>query len=460
MENLRQNLRNPKYWLYLSLMLLCVLIICYHQIEIALKIFLPIALILIFSNIVDFPRSLVFAVIFSSILSLVVLDYRMLPGYSFRIGLADIIIYLQVILLIIYRTLNPNTSRSKDIFLPPMVLFFLGAIISLIVAPNRAVSISYLWLLLTGYLLYRYIVLVFNTEQDVKLLTWVCIGSLVFVIMRALVVMSAGGLQAQTGMFLANRAGFVFSGPNGLAGIIVMLLPFTFMAFYFRKWTIKIGVVLIFVIGVYLLTRTYSRNGYVSFMMSTLVMTALLAKMKGRFALVSLVVLGVPLLFVGTSVLVRLFSVTMFQLDPSALLRLVMWKSAVNEFAKHPLTGVGIANFYYATRIVRIGFCHNLYLNSFAEMGLLGGISVLALLVMIFWKLVSTYRVLKEGFNKYLNVCLIGSWVAFVTNHMFDQVCFFIDRTSEMKFFWLLTGLTAIFLINTHKAIVTHSEHL
>jgi len=459
MERLRQYLRNPKYWLYVSLMLLCVLTICYHQIEIALKIFLPITVVLIFSNIIDFPRSLVFAVVFSCILSLIIVDYQVLPGYSFRLGLSDTIIYVQVILLMIYLTLNPRVPRSRDFFRYPIALFFLAAIISLIAASDRVVSISYLLLLVTGYLLYRYIVVVFNTEKDVELLTWVCIVALAFIVVRALAVMSAGDPQARAGIFLASRTGFVFSGPNGLAGIMVMLLPFTFMAFYYRKWIVKVGVLLVFLVGIYLLTRTYSRNGYLSFMLSILVMAVLLAKMKGRFALVSLVVLGIPVLFVGTSVLLRLFSVTMFRLDPSALLRLVMWKSAINLFAEYPLTGVGIANFYHATRVVRIGFCHNLYLNSFAEMGLIGGTAVLALLIMIFWQLFGTFRVLRVGFSKYLNVCLIGSWVAFFTNHMFDQVCFFVDRTSEMKFFWLLMGLTAIFLISTRKPNVKQDAH-
>jgi O-antigen ligase len=452
MEIIRQSLRNPKYWLYFSLMLLCVVTVCYYQLEIAMKIFLPVALVLIFSNIIDFPKSLVFVTIVTSILSLAILEYRMLPGYSFRIGIADLIVCLQIILLIIYRTLNPDKFKTKDIFSLPILLFLLAAIVSIFVSTNKVVSVSYLLLLVTGYLFYRYIILVFQTQQDLKLLTGICIVALAFIIIRALVAMSAGAAQMRAGIFLASRTGFVFSGPNGLAGILVVLLPFTFIAFYLRRLILKVVIALIFLGGVYLLTQTYSRNGYLCFIVSTFVMIAMLTKIKGKVFLLPFVVLSIPFLLIGSTIVLRLFSITMFQIDPSSLLRLVMWKLAINEVAEYPLTGVGLANFYYATRIVRIGFCHNLYLNSFAEMGLFGGISVLALVGMIFYNLFNTYRNLKEGFAKYLNVCLIGSWIAFSMNHMFDQICFFIDRTSEMKFFWLLMGLTAVFLINARRS--------
>ena len=431
-------------------MLLCVLAFCHYHLEIAAKIFLTISLILVLTFTFDFPRALVFATIFASILAYVIVDERILLGYSFRVGFADLIVLLQICMFLIYRSVNPEKPGAKDVFVVPMVLFLIGVALSFSVATDRSVSFYYFCLLLSGYLFYRFIILVFNTEQDIKLLAFGSIAALVFVIVRAFVLIPATA-QARAGIFLANRTGFVFSGPNGLAGILVLLLPFTFIVFHYRNLALKILMAVVFILGTYLLMRTYSRNGYISFIVSMLVMTAMLVRIKGKFVFVALFVIGVPMMLIGATFIMRLFSVTMFQLDPSALLRLIMWKSALNAFGSFPITGVGLGNFYYATRIVKIGFCHNFYLNTLAETGILGGLSLVVLLIMVFYKLSRAYRQLNDGFIKHLSVCLIGSWTSFSLNHIFDQVCFFIDRTAEMKFFWFLLGTTCVFLMYVRR---------
>jgi O-antigen ligase len=158
------------------------------------------------------------------------------------------------------------------------------------------------------------------------------------------------------------------------------------------------------------------------------------------------VAISIPVVIFSTTYVTRLFTISLFRFDPSALFRLIMWQSALNEFLKHPFTGVGIANFYYVTKLFHSGFCHNLYLNTFAETGVIGGVAILWFVGAIFYKLVRVFRRLKGGYMKTLNICLIGSWTAFFVNNLFDQATLFIDRTSEMKFLWLLVAVTAVFV--------------
>jgi O-antigen ligase len=97
--------------------------------------------------------------------------------------------------------------------------------------------------------------------------------------------------------------------------------------------------------------------------------------------------------------------------------------------------------------LVKAGFCHNFYMNSFTETGLFGGLAVIWLFVLVLKKLISVFRnTAQEGFRRHINICLIGSWIAFLINNLFDQICFFFNRTAEMKFFWLLLAITALFI--------------
>lgn len=452
METIRRNIRTPTYWLYMALIGFMVFIICYHGQKIAVKMFVPVAFVVIFSNVTGFSKSLVFAVIASSILSITVIDISMFSEYSFRYDLADIIIWLQVLLLIIYRTNNPQSLRTKDVFAWPMIIFCIGAIISVFVAFNKTASIAFLLLLVTGYLFYRYILLVFQNKEDLKLLIGIFVAALALTIIWAFINKSAVPESAtKVGIHLESRAGYVFAGPNGLAAVLVLLIPFTFIAFSTRSVVVKIFLAGLFVAGFYLLSVTYSRNGYISFIISLLVMIVIFTRVKSVSVYLIAAVIAIPVVLLGMSMLSRLFTVTMFQVDPSALFRLIMWRSAINEFMKHPLTGIGLGNFYYVTKLLHSGFCHNLYLSLFAETGILGGGSVLCLMGVVFYKLFTSLRRTKEGFMKNVNICLIGSWVAFFINNMFDQFWFFLDRTSEMKFFWLLIATTAVFINHVHK---------
>lgn len=449
MEIVGSSIRNPKYWLYMSLMLLTVFIVSYYRLGIALKVLLPISLLFIIGTLVDFPRALGLAVIPASIMSVMIIEHHIFLRYWYRLSLADVMVFVQGLFFIVYWTMHRERSRIKDVFAVPLMLFAIAAMISIVVSPDRLASMAYVSLLLIGYLFYRYMLLVFESAEDLKLMAGAAVVALALVVVWSFFTESSAPGQMRAGIYLATRAGFVFAGPNGLAGVIVLLLPFTIIAFSVRSAVLRVGAVLMFAAAVYLLSMTYSRNGYISFVVSTITMIFMFTRTRRRSVLlgsVMLLVVGTLVLFLGRDFFLRLISVTMFQVDPSALLRLIMWKSALNEFVAHPLTGIGIANFYHATRILHIGFCHNLYLNTFAETGLLGGIAVILLMTVIFRRLILTFRRLDEGFLKQLNICLVGSWVAFAFNSMFDQIYFFFDRTAEMKFFWFLLAMTAVFL--------------
>ena len=443
------NIKTVTYWIHFAVIGFLIFMVCYYGFITAVKILVPLILIFMLSYVIDFPKSLVFAVIGSSVVSLTLLKYYMFMDYWFRLSLADVIVLIQFLLLIMYSTVKIRAPKGKDIFVQPMILFLVGIIVSFVVAEDRSAVLAMCLLFVIGYFFYRYILLTFSTEKGLHYIVIAFVGALVLAIIFAFVGRSVIPTGARTSIF---RAGYVFAGPNGLAAMLAILLPFTFIALALRNAIIKITLALFFALGIFLLSITFSRNGYISFITSTIVIVIMLLQMRFKnVLLISTVIIGAVVLL-GTVVLNRLVSIALFKFDPSALFRFILWQTAMNQFLKSPFTGIGIGNFYYVSELYRIGFCHNFYLNLLVEMGIFGGASVLWLLGLVFYRLIKTYRSLEQGFMKTLNVCLLGSWVAFSVNNMFDQIWFFFDRTDEMKFFWLLLATTAIFItVNTKQ---------
>ena len=149
-------------------------------------------------------------------------------------------------------------------------------------------------------------------------------------------------------------------------------------------------------------------NGTRGAWLATLVITSLLMffqiENKRKFftgALVAVLVLGFAYQTVP-SFQQRVQSIVNLQ-ERSNIERRLLWQSAWNMFADHPVTGVGMANFKqnYQERYIlpeakepHLGHAHNNFMNVLAECGILGAGALLA-----FWGYIFVYGVL--GWCKY-----------------------------------------------------------
>ena len=132
---------------------------------------------------------------------------------------------------------------------------------------------------------------------------------------------------------------------------------------------------------------------------------------------------------------------------PDVVDRRTLWTLALKMFLARPLLGVGPDNFRqvygeYAgmTAWDRGIHANNMYLEAFADLGLLGGIALLAVLISAVRLALSAIFRRPDGPLALWALAVAGSLAAFLTHSFFD---YFLEFTSIYLLFWMLLGLVA-----------------
>ncbi len=118
------------------------------------------------------------------------------------------------------------------------------------------------------------------------------------------------------------------------------------------------------------------------------------------------------------------------QKDTSTSIRFdVEWPRAIRAFYKNPIFGTGYSSISLAT--------DNDYLRLMGEVGLLGLISFISILIYIFQFLKKSI-ISTSGQNKLINISVMGIFVAFVTSAIFIDV---FESSKIAILFWSFIGL-------------------
>jgi uncharacterized membrane protein len=114
------------------------------------------------------------------------------------------------------------------------------------------------------------------------------------------------------------------------------------------------------------------------------------------------------------------------------------WRVAIDAFDEKPVLGHGAGTYRFSWHLLRHDSvsnldAHSLYLQAFAELGLIGGLLVLALVGMLLWTGFAAWRA-AEGAQRDLFAALLGSCLAFA-------VC------SAIDWFWQIAVIGAVFFL-------------
>jgi putative inorganic carbon (HCO3(-)) transporter len=236
-----------------------------------------------------------------------------------------------------------------------------------------------------------------------------------------------------------------YGSPNNLALYLGRVFPLTvaIAAFSSRprarqgKWwySRRLGYALAAVLMALALLLTYSRGAWLVGVPASLLF---LAAMRGRrtFAvtvgLLALAAVGV-LLVAGSERLASLLDSS----TGTTFFRLQLWQSSVAMIRDHPLLGLGLDNFLYHYRSYyvlptaweefNLSHPHNLVLDFWLRLGLLGVVILVWNLVAFFrcgWR---AYRHLPEGSDRLLVLGLLAGMVNFVAHGLVDNAFFLVD---------------------------------
>ncbi|MCD6327362.1 tetratricopeptide repeat protein [bacterium] len=244
------------------------------------------------------------------------------------------------------------------------------------------------------------------------------------------------------GFALTNRLWLPGSGPNGLAGHLVVSIPLMLSLIVARprRW-ISISLAAIVAAAVACLVLSYSKGGWLGFAASILAFLLLgrqHATRKGtpkrRWPTIGIIVIVALLLAFIIPGKVGQRAVERFT-DPLSLSsRAFFWRLAEHIIAEHPLIGVGMNNYYTHAKIgptIQAGLevdirrsvlyhPHSTYLDIAEGTGLLGLCAYLFLLVTFVGRGVSILRFVAPGPISALMRGLIAAVIGFAVHGLFD----------------------------------------
>jgi len=144
-----------------------------------------------------------------------------------------------------------------------------------------------------------------------------------------------------------------------------------------------------------------------------------------------LMFLTIFILFFAYNYMGRIFLLANLNITASDLDRIGMWYAALILFLESPIIGIGINNYikYYTQHhpffeilnLKTLPVAHNLYLNTLAEMGIIGFLTLVYSMIMIF-KILYKNVSRESGMSKDIALSLIGFFIYFLIHNVID--CF------------------------------------
>ncbi|MGI5837081.1 MAG: O-antigen ligase family protein [Chloroflexota bacterium] len=132
----------------------------------------------------------------------------------------------------------------------------------------------------------------------------------------------------------------------------------------------------------------------------------------------------------------------------TSFIRLHLWQSSLQMVRDHPLLGVGMDNFLYhyrgsyimeeAVAEPNLSHPHNIVLNFWLQMGVLGIIATGWLLVALARSWLHLWRAASQSMDRALLAGIAGAMVDFLAHGMVDNSYFLVDMAFH---FWLLAGM-------------------
>ncbi len=136
--------------------------------------------------------------------------------------------------------------------------------------------------------------------------------------------------------------------------------------------------------------------------------------------------------------------------------RISLWKTAVKMIKEHPILGVGNGNYVslyddYVKKYPELKYpwfthypCHNSYLKVTSELGILGIISFIFILIFSFLKVKQVAFHAKDKFYRYFCMGILASMAAFYFMNISDNL-FFVPKTTT--YFWMLLAISQAIVI-------------
>jgi len=342
---------------------------------------------------------------------------------------------------------------------------------------------------------FLFFILIFNVIENIKDIIN-CVISLI-----AATMISAGVIIYQyyfdpyfatfTAWVKAGRFNATFSDPNALGAYTVLLFPiFLGLLIYFKKWYIRLLILILFVIFFMELLFSGSRSAIIGVSISLLIFIIIfivkgIKILKRNFKSYSKIKKIIIIISISVVlILIIAFIVFLFNIPDSFVtnisaidrmvatirtgisytqshgiyggfrsisnFRYIFWGQAVEMFKDYPLTGVGHGSYIFQipnyleineTGFDQVDYSGSFYLQILSELGI-PGILIYLFIIFLFISIVLRYFIWKKpkkpGRSEWLLVALFTSFIAMLAAQTFGPHTNFDE---VMIAFWLIIGL-------------------
>jgi O-antigen ligase len=313
----------------------------------------------------------------------------------------------------------------------PLILFVIALIISTIFSLNITKSLNQIYI----YLIYILIFLVstsLSSKEKPKITNAIILAGFIISLLsiyqylfgfkHVLNYMSNQNITYEFGSdyLVRKRVFFPFVTPNALGGFLIIIIPLILEKRHLYPLLIPIFLALFF---------TKSLGAFLSLFLGIIVYLYMKEKINRKKFFALLTLLGIIIL-----VFILRTQAKQEMLRPyfSLSMRLDYWRETFSLIKAYPLMGVGLGNF----NITQSRYAHNFLLQLWAEMGLLGLISFIWLIIG-YLKFVFTN--LKTTTHKDHLTSLISANVIFLTHNLIDFT-FFLPEVCLI--WWVILGLS------------------
>jgi len=238
---------------------------------------------------------------------------------------------------------------------------------------------------------------------------------------------------------IRDDGGMGYAGVNGLAALEAQCSVFVLGLYSLQKkiWP-KIGFLVFLGTCLVALTYTLSRGGYGAVLVGAL----FVGMLKNRkLVLVLLLFLLTWQTIVPNAVRERVFMTkdSSGQLDPSAGDRVTLWENAIEIFKGNPAIGTGFDTYKFLHAVGPYEDTHNYYVKVMVEMGILGLVIFLGILVRLF---LAGYRLFRlaaaNEFLQGLGLGLAGMVITTAVANAFGDRWTYIEETG---FMWVIAAM-------------------
>lgn len=257
------------------------------------------------------------------------------------------------------------------------------------------------------------------------------------------VVASQQDMTVNAGM--PGRVYSVFDNPNNFAEQLVMLLPLELALFLNSHWRGKILSLLALCVGVVAIGLTYGRSCWIGLALAVVVFLALI---DWRWVPLFIVAGLVAIPFLPETIYNRILTITNTE-DSSTQYRFEIYSTTSNLMRDHWVKGIGLG-----TDVMKEVFqtyptnfdgtypihTHNNYLQMWAEAGIWGVISFLALLLYQLKSGVKAFRAALDKRTKRMLAAALGAFCGILVVSVAEYTWFY---PRNMFTYWFLFGVIA-----------------